>query len=245
MSEQLKTMNIKGKPYVLVNERIKAFRRQYNGWSLESEVLEMTNERCVIRAIIRDDKGVIRATGIAYEMADSTYINKTSYIENCETSAWGRALGNLGIGIDTSIASAEEVQNAVNNQCEVPFPEANDKITVKEVHTLEGLLELEPDGGNILRKLLLKDKDIKNLTRKEYGDILNQYNRYKSNIEHVHKRLNDGTKAFAKKADMEYDAAKQMIEDSLEVDFNKVQPNELSGVLNKIKEMIDGLSVNE
>ena len=43
-------------------------------------------------------------------------VNKTSYIENCETSAWGRALGNLGIGINESIASAEEVVSAVNEE---------------------------------------------------------------------------------------------------------------------------------
>jgi hypothetical protein len=43
-------------------------------------------------------------------------INKTSYIENCETSAWGRALGNLGYGIQTSIASAEEVEMAIAKQ---------------------------------------------------------------------------------------------------------------------------------
>ena len=56
------------------------------------------------------------ATGIAYEVMGSSYINKTSFIENCETSAWGRALGNLGIGIDTSIASAFEVNNAIIQQ---------------------------------------------------------------------------------------------------------------------------------
>ena len=47
---------------------------------------------------------------------NSSFINKTSYIENCETSAVGRALGMAGIGIDTAVASAEEVQNAINNQ---------------------------------------------------------------------------------------------------------------------------------
>ena len=41
-------------------------------------------------------------------------------MENCETSAWGRALGNLGIGLDTSVASAEEVQNAIANQNKKP-----------------------------------------------------------------------------------------------------------------------------
>jgi len=58
----------------------------------------------------------ILAVGHAYEKEGSTFINKTSYIENCETSAVGRALGMLGIGIDTSIATAEEVNIAIINQ---------------------------------------------------------------------------------------------------------------------------------
>ena len=46
----------------------------------------------------------------------SSNINKTSYVENCETSAVGRALAILGIGIDTSIASANEVEDAIAQQ---------------------------------------------------------------------------------------------------------------------------------
>jgi gluconate kinase len=56
------------------------------------------------------------ASAHSQEYRDSSYINKTSFVENGFTSALGRALGYLGIGIDTSIASANEVQNAVKNQ---------------------------------------------------------------------------------------------------------------------------------
>lgn len=112
----MKTIDIKGKEYVLVNERIKYFRENFKNWSLSSEIVSLENGVCVIKATVKDENEVIKATGFAYEKEGSTFINKTSYIENCETSAWGRALGNLGIGIDTSIASAEEVQNAVLNQ---------------------------------------------------------------------------------------------------------------------------------
>ena len=115
---KLKTVNIKGKEYVEVNERLKAFRSlpEYKGYSLESEVIELANGVITIKATIRDAEGVVKATGLAQEKESSSFINKTSYVENCETSAWGRALGNLGIGIDTSVASAEEVENAINNQ---------------------------------------------------------------------------------------------------------------------------------
>lgn len=114
----MKTIDIKGKAYIEVNERLKEFRSnpKYEGYSLISDLIQLENGICTIKAIISNAYGVIVATGFAQEKEDSSFINKTSYIENCETSAWGRALGNLGIGIDTSIASAEEVLNAMKNQ---------------------------------------------------------------------------------------------------------------------------------
>lgn len=113
---ELATVKIKGKDYVMVNERIKAFRNNFKGFSLETEIIDITNESCTMRAVVRDETGRIIATGTACEEKQSSYINKTSYIENCETSAWGRALGNLGIGVDTSIYSAEELSFALTNQ---------------------------------------------------------------------------------------------------------------------------------
>ena len=114
--KELKSINIKGKQYVEVNERLRYFRENFKDWSLESEVVEKTNTSIIIKAIIKDQEGRTRATGLAEEVKGSTFINKTSYVENCETSAWGRALGNLGIGIETSVASYEEVANAIKQQ---------------------------------------------------------------------------------------------------------------------------------
>jgi|TARA_R100000081_G_C4811307_1_gene171362 hypothetical protein len=125
----MKTIDIHGKPYVEVNERIKYFREAYDHWSLITEFVELTENRCVMKATILDDVGRVIATGTAEELKGSTFINKTSYIENCETSAWGRALGNLGIGIDTSIASADEVNLAIAQHKQKPKtkPKLDDK----------------------------------------------------------------------------------------------------------------------
>lgn len=116
--KKLKTVNIKGKDYVEVNTRVKEFRTNetYKGFRLTSEIIDLSNGVVTMKATVLNDKGEVIATGHAQEKESSSYINKTSFIENCETSAWGRALGNLGIGIDTSIASCEEVQNAIENQ---------------------------------------------------------------------------------------------------------------------------------
>jgi len=113
---KLKSVNIKGKEYVEVNERLRYFRSTYPNFSLTSEVLEKTDNSILVLASIINEDGRVVANGLAEEEKGSTFINKTSYVENCETSAWGRALANFGIGLDTSVASADEVQNAIANQ---------------------------------------------------------------------------------------------------------------------------------
>lgn len=115
-NETIKTTNIKGKDYAEVNQRIKAFRMVYPTGSIITEMVKNENGVCIFNATVYDDKQKALGNGTAYEKENSTFINKTSYIENCETSAVGRALGMAGFGIDTSVASAEEVQNAMNNQ---------------------------------------------------------------------------------------------------------------------------------
>ena len=144
-NETIGTIDIKGKEYAEVNQRIKAFRMICPNGSIETELLSNENGVCVFKATIKDEKGRILGTGTAYEKEDSSFINKTSYIENCETSAVGRALGMCGLGIDVSVASAEEVQNAINNQTitkeeaetyKLTFGKYKDK-TIKEVYEID------------------------------------------------------------------------------------------------------------
>ncbi len=87
----------------------------YAGWSIESDLVDLQPDRCCIKAMIRDADGRIRATGHAHEDRTSSMINKTSYVENCETSAIGRALANVGYaGSDASKRpSREEMQKVV------------------------------------------------------------------------------------------------------------------------------------
>lgn len=141
-NETIKTTNIKGKDYAEVNQRIKAFRMVYPEGIIETQLVSNQNGVCVFRAEVMDKNGKLIATGTAYEKEDSSFINQTSYIENCETSAVGRALGMAGFGIDVSVASAEEVQNAINNQVITQEDADNFKLkfgkykgkTIKEVY---------------------------------------------------------------------------------------------------------------
>lgn len=117
----MKKIQIKGKDYIEVNERVKQFHIDYPNGSITTELIEMTDRFITKTTVIPDVKNADRKfTGIAYEKEDSTFINKTSALENCETSSCGRALGMLGIGIDTSIASYNEVANAVTQQKDKP-----------------------------------------------------------------------------------------------------------------------------
>lgn len=120
-NEAILTTDIQGKKYAEVNQRIKAFRMCYPDGLIRTEMVSNENGVAIFRAeVYTAADGLLLATGTAYEKENSTFINKTSYIENCETSAIGRALGIAGFGIDTSVASAEEVQNAINNQGDKP-----------------------------------------------------------------------------------------------------------------------------
>lgn len=115
-NEKIKTMDIKGKEYAEVNERIKAFRSICPNGSIATNIESLKDGVVVMSCEVRDEDGKLLGKAYAYEKEDSSFINKTSYIENCCTSATGRALGYVGFGIDTSVASYEEVANAIANQ---------------------------------------------------------------------------------------------------------------------------------
>ena len=120
VNKDLSTVDIKGKDYVVVPQRVKAFRMLYPEGFILTDILSHENGVIVMQAKAgyydKDGEPKVLGSGLAFEKADSSYINKTSYIENCETSAIGRALGFLGLGIDAAICSAEELINAVSNQ---------------------------------------------------------------------------------------------------------------------------------
>lgn len=153
-NDAIKTTNIKGKDYAEVNQRIKAFRMVYPQGVIDTEMLSNENGVCIFKARVgypEDGQFCTLGTGTAYEKENSTFINKTSYIENCETSAVGRALGMAGFGIDTSVASAEEVQNAIANQevvqvitpAQLKILEQLSDTTKKKIYTKYGVGSLE------------------------------------------------------------------------------------------------------
>lgn len=109
-------VNIRGKQYQTVPLRVSQFRQLRPEWTIATHIIENTENRVVMKAEIADDKGRLIATGYAEEFRAASQINKTSALENSETSAVGRALAFLGLAGDESIASAEEVLAAITLQ---------------------------------------------------------------------------------------------------------------------------------
>ena len=112
-----KAIDIKGKKYVLVSDRVQFFNKNYpNGSIITNLVSEPTSEMIIIQAIVRPE---------------------TAALENAETSAVGRALGFMGIGVIESIASADEMHKARVNSAPVGHSTTTDRyITAKQVTLL-------------------------------------------------------------------------------------------------------------
>jgi hypothetical protein len=163
-NQSIATTNIKGKEYAEVNQRIKAFRMVYPEGCIKTELVSNEDGVCVFKAEVYDGENLI-GTGHAYERESSSFINKTSYIENCETSAVGRALGMCGFGIDTSVCSAEELNNAIINQ------EASKPITKSQVKIIVSLAEKK---GSDLSEICdyFKVGRLEEMTAEEYAKCI-------------------------------------------------------------------------
>lgn len=99
-----------GKKYTMVAQRIEAFRLTFGGeYGIETKIVHVDDKSVIVQCDIKDKDGFIVASGIAEEIRGSTNVNKTSAVENCHTSAAGRALAMLGLS-GGEFASANEME---------------------------------------------------------------------------------------------------------------------------------------
>lgn len=144
VNSEMTMLNLKGKDYAMVPERVTAFRKLYPEGFITTEILSHDGTVVTMQArvgyIREDGSRVILGTGLAQEVKGKGMVNSTSYIENCETSAVGRALGMLGLGINGGgICSAEELANAViaQKQPDVPPKEEFSDMSALRMEILE------------------------------------------------------------------------------------------------------------
>ncbi|MBQ1790349.1 MAG: hypothetical protein II008_09235 [Oscillospiraceae bacterium] len=137
VNSEINMIDLKGKNYAMVPERVTAFRKLFPDGFIKTEIISHDGTNVLMQAVAgyyENGAPVILASGLAQETRGKGMVNGTSYIENCETSAVGRALGMIGLGINGGgICSAEELANAVTAQrqmkeeekafCNPPMPE--------------------------------------------------------------------------------------------------------------------------
>ena len=194
-------IKIHGKNYETVAHRLERFRKDHpNGW-IECKILTDDGKVIVMRAAIGFETGTLIATGHAEEIRGSSNINKTSALENCETSAIGRGLAAAGYESGGSIASADEVEVAVARQesalpasrlsqhlpasrlsyektvkktAKKPKKEKEPRVTANQLEALSILIEAHDNSEGYLNEILSWGRcdHIKELTQEQAGSLL-------------------------------------------------------------------------
>ncbi len=165
-------INIHGKEYATVAHRIAIFRRNLGAKAkIETEVISIDKDTVVCKATISLSGNVI-ATGLAEEKRTASRINQTSALENCESSAVGRALAFCGITND-QIASAEEVSAAIEQQ------DIKIQTCLKDLNSVS-------HAGNY-KEWLSKNKvflsDLKSKNPLVYKDFMEKFTSAKNNLQ--------------------------------------------------------------
>lgn len=163
-NEEIKTMKVGNGDYAKVSERVKAFRKVYPTGSILTEIEEIGEQSVRIKAIIQNESGDTIATARATEEKKANgrmTINLTSMIENCETSAIGRALGFAGFGIDKEVASADDVER---NKAQNKMFEIYNKMYIRED---EAKYIIKVIIGELMRKMGVVKASLSDIVEKE------------------------------------------------------------------------------
>ena len=144
VNSEIKMIDMKGKDYAMVPERVTAFRKLFPEGFIRTEIVSINEQAVLMQAKVgyykEDLTEVVLATGYAKEEKGKGMVNGTSHIENCETSAVGRALGMIGLGLNGGgICSAEELVNAITarKQMEDDFNKTKKEIEAKKLSELD------------------------------------------------------------------------------------------------------------
>lgn len=164
-------VNIHGKEYLTVAYRVNQLRENHPDYRISTELISADNNIVVMKATIANADGFILATGHAEETRTASKINKTSAMENAETSAVGRALAFFGLA-GSEIASADEVATAIQNQNNQNYssPEPITPAQTKQLRAIaDGMHESNPSGWQYIM-----DKIANGLTKQEAQNLINR-----------------------------------------------------------------------
>lgn len=188
-NKEITTIKIGKGNYATVNERVNAYRKVYPTGTIETEIEEITDNMVRMKTIVTDENGKVIATGRASEIKKGG-VNSTSMIENCETSAVGRALGLAGFGIKSSIASGEDIERNKDNAKQF---EIYDKMFIRESEAINlvksSINELIRKFG--IRKVELEQKVKEHLWTDLSSLNLNQFLRLEDKLKTINMESND------------------------------------------------------
>lgn len=155
------------KQYAEVAQRVIAFRKVYPNGEILTDLISYDEGICTFKATVYDDNGKVIATGHAREKETASKINATSCLENCETSAVGRALAFCGFGSAMGIASAEEIKKADAEQARI------EKLQKDTGHLAADLMtEAEDLGIDIERGAAYLKKTVKQMTNDDLAGLI-------------------------------------------------------------------------
>jgi hypothetical protein len=140
-----KAIDIKGKKYVLVKDRIIFFNEKYPNGQIQTKILsDLTSDTIVMKAEVTPDVDKPERVFVGHSQATigSSRVNETAALENAGTSAVGRALALMGIGVIDSVASADEINKATNSSNYNHSKHKNDKATSKQISFITKLMLL-------------------------------------------------------------------------------------------------------
>jgi len=120
--------------YELVEDRLKKYWKDNPEGMITTNVVHITEDgTCVtIKADVTDNNGRLVATGIAQETKGDGFANTTSWVENCETSAIGRALANWKYQGNKKARPSREEMAKVKRNSVTPTTDKKEKDLAQE-----------------------------------------------------------------------------------------------------------------
>lgn len=139
--------------YIEVKDRVAEFRAEYPHYTIDTDIVELNDDMCVMKCCIFDETNRLISTGHAREkLNDNAMVNRTSLVENCETSCVGRALAFMGYKISRSIASADEMRKVDNSYTATP----QQKQTLTRIYNMLGVTD--KDTAIRVQQMLIDEK---------------------------------------------------------------------------------------
>lgn len=236
VNSEIKTIDLKGKEYAMVAERVLAFRKLYPQGFITSEIVSINDKTVLIKtsAGYYKDTGeiVLLGTGFAQETFGRGLVNSTSFVENAETSAVGRALGFMGFGLNGGdISSAEELSKALDAKQRLieDFEQQKKEIEAQKLAALnDGVKEIRHDApAEVTRVTMVPESEAAGYMRIMIGSIQKKYDL--KTYEAAKKKVLDWIDSLVKSGALDPIDFKTMSLDEAVNAFNAIKDNFMAG----------------